>query len=52
VDLMRVQFQRTADEWRHLTKGLEEAGFQVHDMDRQPEADANLDVPEQSEDDE
>lgn len=51
VDLMRVQFHRTADEWRQLTSELEQAGFRVRDMDRQPEADANLDVPEQSEGD-
>jgi hypothetical protein len=51
VDLMRVQFHRTADEWRQLTDELERAGFRVRDLDRHPEADANLDVPEQSEDD-
>jgi hypothetical protein len=46
---MKVQFQRTADEWRQLTSELERGGFRLHDMDRHPETDANLDVPEQSE---
>jgi hypothetical protein len=45
VDLMRVHFSRTADDWKHLTSELARAGFAVHDMTRQPEADANLDVP-------
>lgn len=49
VDLMRVQFGRTADEWRQLTDELERAGFRLHAMDREPEADANLDVPEEAE---
>jgi hypothetical protein len=50
VDLMRVRFHRTADEWRQLTSELKGAGFLVQDMGRQPETDANLDVPEPSED--
>ncbi len=49
VDLMRIQFRRTADEWQQLTTELEHAGFQLHTMDREPEADANLDVPEETE---
>ena len=49
VDLMRVQFHRTADEWRQLATELEHAGFRLHAMDREPEADANLDVPEEAE---
>jgi hypothetical protein len=51
VDLMRVRFNRTGEDWEYLKTKLGEAGFPVLDMTRQPEVDANLDVPEKSEDD-
>src|SRR6266567_660717 len=50
VDLMRVRLNRTGEGWEYLKTKLGEAGFPVQDMTRLPEVDANLDVPEKSED--
>ncbi|SFD17013.1 hypothetical protein [Streptomyces aidingensis] len=45
VDLMRVKFERTGEQWRELTARLAEQGLPVHRPDRRPPGDANLNEP-------
>jgi hypothetical protein len=47
VDLMRLRFQRTAAGWEDLQRQLQSAGLPLRALTREPEADANLDVPEE-----
>jgi len=49
VDLMKVRFRRTAEDWGFLIAKLSEAGLPQGDTLRQPEMGPNLDVPEESE---
>jgi hypothetical protein len=47
VDLMRLRFQRTAADWEDLQRQLRSAGLPIRALTREPEADANLDLPEE-----
>jgi hypothetical protein len=49
VDLMRLRFQRTAADWENLQRQLKSGGLPIRALTREPEADANLDVPEEYE---
>ncbi|KAB2347771.1 hypothetical protein [Actinomadura rudentiformis] len=52
VDLMRIRFDRTERDWKRLIGGLGQAGYPVLEQARRSEVDANLDMPEKSEDNE
>jgi hypothetical protein len=47
VDLMRLRFQRTAADWDDLQRRLTSSGLPMRVLTREPEEDANLDVPEE-----
>lgn len=46
VDLMKIGFQRTRDEWNDLVRRLQEAGFFLREPQQRPEGDATLNAPE------
>jgi hypothetical protein len=47
IDLMRLRFQRTAADWEDLQRRLKSAGLPLRALTREPEEDANLDLPEE-----